>query len=236
MLPVPLQFNPRARAAVAASRPPLLHCASHHLITRTTLCARRQLCILPRTGIPDASNHTPATQRIAPYRPSTPPLLTHTQGVSVTVPIFPEPPIEVTLELDYVAYSQDASMLLLPLSRTWKYGGSGTGIFDTGATFESNMLLGGTATLSLGIKTPSGKSVATVNLAGEVGIGISEWGLEASGLEVMLVGGRGRGRGRTTTALHAFLFFCTAGLHGTWAVWCAGHEGHSPQRPRSRCY
>lgn len=92
----------------------------------------------------------------------------------MTIPVWPEPPIDLTLTLDVAAYAADEENLLMPVERSWRYGGVGTGKFEP-ATFQANVLGSGTASLGIGFKNSDGKAVATLEAEGQLTFGISEW-------------------------------------------------------------
>ncbi len=91
----------------------------------------------------------------------------------MTIPVWPEPPIDLTLTLDVAAYAADEENLLMPVERSWRYGGVGTGKFEP-ATFQSNVLGSGTASLGIGFKDSDGKPVATLEAEGQLTFGISK--------------------------------------------------------------
>ncbi len=81
--------------------------------------------------------------------------------------------MELTLSLTTVGYSADPAKLLLPAKGVWDYSGGGQGAFAD-VSFQSHVLVGGTADLAIGLATPDGDKVATVDVAGSLTLGISE--------------------------------------------------------------
>lgn len=104
-----------------------------------------------------------------------PPAAPYRQGVSVTIPLWEEPPMELTLALTTVGYSADPAKLLLSAKNVWDYSGGGQGAFSY-VSFQSHVLLGGSADLAIGLATSDGDKVATVDVTGSLTLGISECG------------------------------------------------------------
>ncbi len=81
--------------------------------------------------------------------------------------------MDLTLSLSTVAYSANASNLLLPAKGVWDYSGGGKGT-TSDVSFQSNILVGGSADLALGLATPTGTKVATLDVTGSLRLGIGE--------------------------------------------------------------
>ncbi len=81
--------------------------------------------------------------------------------------------MELTLSLSTVGYSTNPANLLLPAKGVWDYSGRGQGSFSD-VSFQSHVLVGGSAELAVGLATPDGDKVATVEVTGSLTLGISE--------------------------------------------------------------